>query len=217
MFTLLFLSGYIQGESVLRLKGTLVSWNEEKAFGFIAPNGGGDQVFIHKNALSNRKRSPQVNEVITFTISKDKQGRYCADEATFSGEKLQKKQSKKINRFSIVLSVIFLTLVTTAYFQGYLPKKVVIVYLAISVMTYLAYALDKSKAKRGEWRIQESTLHLFALVGGWPGAAVAQQHLRHKSQKRAFRIVFWFTVLANTGALLWLVSPSGSHLLLIFL
>jgi len=56
----------------VRLKGKLVKWNEDKAFGFIAPNGGGNQVFIHKRALSNRKRVPQVNDVITFSIAKDK-------------------------------------------------------------------------------------------------------------------------------------------------
>jgi len=197
----------------MRLKGKLITWHEDKAFGFIAPNGGGDNVFIHKKAFSNRKRIPHVNDVITFSIAKDNQGRYCADDAIFSGEKLKKKQVKATNLFSIVLSVIFLTLITAAYFQGYLPKKIVMVYFAVSVITYFAYAFDKSKAQRGEWRTQESTLHLFALVGGWPGAAVAQQLLRHKSQKKAFRIGFWFTVFANTGALLWLVSPGGHRVL----
>ena len=60
----------------MRLKGKLIKWNEDKAFGFIAPNGGGDHVFIHKTAFSNRKRTPKINDVITFSISKDKQGRY---------------------------------------------------------------------------------------------------------------------------------------------
>lgn len=200
----------------MRLKGKLIKWNEDKAFGFIAPNGGGGNVFIHKKALLNRKRIPKVNDVITFSITKDKQERYCADEATFSGEKLRKKQAKKINRFSIVLSVIFLGFLTATYLLGHLPQKIVIAYFAASVITYFAYAFDKSKAQRGEWRTQESTLHFFALVGGWPGAALAQQHLRHKSQKKAFRIGFWFTVFANTGALLWLVSPGGHRVLLMF-
>jgi len=200
----------------MRLKGKLIKWNADKAFGFIAPNGGGDNVFIHKNALSNRKRLPKVNDVITFSIAKDKQGRYCADDATFSGEKLKKKQTKRINRFSIVLSVIFLGILTTAYLLGHLPQKLVIVYFSASVITYFAYAFDKSKAQHGKWRTQESTLHLFALVGGWPGAAVAQQLLRHKSQKKAFRIGFWFTVVVNSGALLWLISPDGHRVLSMF-
>ncbi|MFT5851660.1 MAG: uncharacterized membrane protein YsdA (DUF1294 family)/cold shock CspA family protein [Colwellia sp.] len=198
---------------LMRLKGKLIKWNEAKAFGFIAPNGGGDHVFIHKTVLSNRNRTPQINDVITFSISKDKQERYCADKATLSGEKLKKKQAKKVSQFSIYLSAIFFGLILTSYFLGHIPQKLVLVYFGASVITFITYAFDKSKAQRGAWRTPESTLHMFSLIGGWPGAAVAQQVLRHKSQKKEFRIGFWLTVIANTGGLLWLVSPSGSNLL----
>lgn len=200
----------------MRLKGKLIKWNEEKAFGFIVPNGGGDHVFIHKTALSNRKRTPQVNDVITFSITKDKQGRYCADDATFSGEKLKKKQAKNVSKFSIYLSVIFFGLIVAALIMGHIPKNLALLYLGASIVSFIAYASDKSKAKRNAWRTPESTLHFFALVGGWPGAAIAQQALRHKSQKRDFRIVFWLTVIVNCGALTWLMSPSGAHLLGLF-
>lgn len=200
----------------MRLKGKILKWNEEKAFGFIVPNGGGEHVFIHKTALSNRKRTPQVNDVITFSITKDKQGRYCADNATFSGEKLKKKQAKSVSKFSIYLSVIFLGLILAALLTGYIPKNLALLYLGASIVTFIAYASDKSKAQRDAWRTPESTLHSLALVGGWPGAAIAQQTLRHKSQKRDFRIVFWFTVVANCSALAWLTSTDGSHLLELF-
>jgi uncharacterized membrane protein YsdA (DUF1294 family) len=72
------------------------------------------------------------------------------------------------------------------------------------------YAVDKSAASKGAWRTQESTLHLLALAGGWPGALVAQQKLRHKSRKHAFQSVFWLTVLLNCGAFVWLFSPTGA-------
>ena len=196
--------------SALRLKGKLINWNQDKAFGFIAPNGGGEHVFIHKNALANRSRTPKVNDVITFSIAKDKQGRYCADEATFSGDKLKKKHANKPSHFSIYVSVIFLLLLTAAYFLGNIPQKLVLAYFGVSFITFIAYAFDKSKAQRGAWRTAESTLHLFALIGGWPGAAIAQQRLRHKSKKRSFRNMFWFTVVVNVGALFWLLSPKGS-------
>jgi len=197
----------------MRLKGKVISWNENKAFGFIKPNGGGDHIFIHKSGLSNRKRHPQINDVITFSIIKDNQGRYCADEATFSGEKLKKKQANSINKFSIYLSVAFLIFITIAYSFNQLPQKLVLVYFAASIITFFTYALDKSKAESGAWRTPESTLHMFALFGGWPGAALAQQILRHKSQKKEFRTAFWFTVIVNCGALVWLFTPSGLRLL----
>jgi len=200
----------------MRLKGKLIKWNEDKAFGFIVPNGGGDHVFIHKTALSNRKRTPQVNDVITFTIAKDKQGRYCANDATFSGEKLKKKEAKSVNQFSIYLSVIFLGLIAVAFFMDYIPENLALFYFGASIVTFIAYASDKSKAQRNAWRTPESTLHSLALIGGWAGAAIAQQTLRHKSQKRDFRTVFWLTVIVNCGGLAWLMSSNGNHFLDVF-
>lgn len=200
----------------MRLKGKLVKWDAQKAFGFIAPNGGGDHIFIHKTAFSNRQRTPQINDTITFSLSKDKQGRYCADEATYTGEQLKKKQAKNVSKFSIYLSVIFLGLIGIALIKGYIPTNLALGYLGVSTLTFITYAFDKSKAQRGAWRTPESTLHLFALVGGWPGAAIAQQTLRHKSQKKDFRFVFWLTVMANCGALIWLMSPDGKTMLSMF-
>lgn len=190
----------------MRYKGKLIKWNADKAFGFIQPNGGGAHIFIHKTALLNRKRAPQINDIITFSITKDKNGRHCASEATFSGEKLKEVKSKKTGKLSIYLSLLFLAVITAFYFAGQFPQKLLLSYFCCSIITFLTYLFDKSKAQRGVWRIQESTLHLLSLLGGWPGAALAQQLLRHKSQKREFRRMFWFTVVANTGGLLWLLS-----------
>jgi uncharacterized membrane protein YsdA (DUF1294 family) len=80
---------------------------------------------------------------------------------------------------------------------------VLAVYATGSVAAFAAYAWDKSAAQRGGWRLSERTLHFLALIGGWPGALLAQQVLRHKSRKQPFRIVFWFTVALNCGALVW--------------
>jgi len=203
----------------MKLTGKIVKWHTDKAFGFIAPNGGGNTIFIHKNALVNQSRTPKINDVISFSVMQDNQGRYCADQATFSGEQLsnkQRKQTTHISKFSIYLSVLFIVGVTATYFLGHLPQQILFIYLGLSVITFLAYALDKSKAQRGEWRTQESTLHLLALVGGWPGAALAQQILRHKSKKVKFRVIFWFTVVVNTTILGWLMSTQGEALLSFF-
>ncbi|QOL26240.1 DUF1294 domain-containing protein [Thalassotalea sp. LPB0316] len=197
----------------MRLKGKLIKWDADKAYGFIAPNGGGDHVFIHKRGFANKNRTPQLNDVITFTLSKDNHGRHCADEATFSGEKLKKKQAKKVSKFSIYLSLLFLIALGAGALLGFVPVNLVLIYIGLSIVTYIAYAFDKARAQSCSWRIPEDALHMLALFGGWPGAAVAQQVLRHKSQKKAFRIGFWFTVAVNVGLLYWLLSASGNPIL----
>lgn len=94
-----------------------------------------------------------------------------------------------------------------------LPPWVPAGYLALSAATFIAYAADKSAAARGAWRTPESTLHALGAAGGWPGALVAQQFLRHKTTKQSFREVFWTTVLLNVLGLVVLATPIGGWLL----
>lgn len=90
-----------------------------------------------------------------------------------------------------------------------LPLVILYIYAALSIVTFIVYAYDKSAAKAGRWRVSESNLHLLALAGGWPGAMLAQQLLRHKTIKRPFRVTFWVTVFLNCVALAWLFTDAG--------
>ena len=87
---------------------------------------------------------------------------------------------------------------------------ILILYLVASVVAFVAYGVDKSAAQSGRWRTPESTLHILALIGGWPGALIAQNVFRHKSRKASFRIGFFLTIALNCAALVWLwwVRPS---------
>jgi len=83
-------------------------------------------------------------------------------------------------------------------------------YLVLSLLTFAWYAKDKYSARQGARRTPENRLHLLALIGGWPGALVAQQLLRHKTRKLAFRMMFWTTVALNCGVLVYIHSPQGA-------
>ena len=88
--------------------------------------------------------------------------------------------------------------------------------LAVSALTVLVYTKDKAAAERGRWRVRERTLHLWSLLGGWPGAYVAQRALRHKTRKDTFLTGYRLTVAANCGVvalvfvlLAWSLEGSG--------
>ena len=88
-----------------------------------------------------------------------------------------------------------------AYFVLALPWWMPALYGALSVIAFGAYGLDKRAARRGGPRTSEQTLLTLGLLGGWPGALVAQQLFRHKTRKRSFRRAFWLTVVVNVLAL----------------
>jgi uncharacterized membrane protein YsdA (DUF1294 family) len=85
------------------------------------------------------------------------------------------------------------------------PVAIAAVYAAASLLTFALYALDKRAAIRRDRRTPERTLLAAGLACGWPGAALAQQWLRHKSSKASFLVWFWLSVIANAGLLLLLV------------
>jgi uncharacterized membrane protein YsdA (DUF1294 family) len=90
------------------------------------------------------------------------------------------------------------------------------VYAGMSLLTFIVYAIDKSAAQTRSWRTSEATLHSLAMAGGWPGALLAQQWLRHKSAKQPFRAVFWVTVAINVAGWVLICSPYGRLQLGIF-
>jgi uncharacterized membrane protein YsdA (DUF1294 family) len=80
-------------------------------------------------------------------------------------------------------------------------------YVMLSVVCLFVYAFDKLAARAGRWRTLEANLHFFATIGGWPGALLAQQLLRHKTNKPDFQAIFWVTVCVNVAAFMAINSP----------
>jgi uncharacterized membrane protein YsdA (DUF1294 family) len=98
---------------------------------------------------------------------------------------------------SWITLLVFAVGLAITYLVFGLAWWVPVLYGIASLVTFGAYGIDKSAARRGAGRISEQTLLLLGLVGGWPGALVAQQLFRHKTRKRSFRRAFWGTVGVN--------------------
>lgn len=194
----------------MRKKGKLDYWNHEKAYGFIQPLGGGKQVFVHISAFQSRDVKPAVGLKVSFELATDKLGRLNASKVLFSGEKPRRKKSTKNSLVASLFAIVYLIALIISVKVNDLPIIVVVWQLLISVITYMVYARDKSAARTHRSRNSEGSLHALSLFGGWPGALIAQQHLRHKSQKKSFRIVFGITVLLSIGSVVYLHTDGGS-------
>jgi len=197
----------------MRTKGTITFWKDEKGFGFITPSNDAKPIFVHIKSFKNRNRRPEVNQSVIYSNSSDNRGRPCAINVDFVDDRAGQSKPYIQRTLSFVVAACFLIIVGVSVFLGSIPTLVFGLYIVASLLTFVWYAKDKSAAKSGTWRTPESTLHLLSLVGGWPGALVAQQKFRHKSKKQPFRLIFWITVILNCGVFGWLFTPEGSSTL----
>ncbi|MFH5803575.1 DUF1294 domain-containing protein [Alienimonas sp. DA493] len=93
-----------------------------------------------------------------------------------------------------------------------LPAWVGWALLGLCVVAFVLHGGDKWRATRGGRRVPELVLHLFELLGGWPGALLSRHLFRHKTAKVSYRLVFWLCAAANAVALggyLWFGDGFG--------
>ena len=76
--------------------------------------------------------------------------------------------------------------------------------LAVNVVAFAAFGIDKYKAKRGLWRISEATLLLLAVVGGSIGALLGMRIWHHKTQHAKFRYGLPLIILAQIALIYYL-------------
>jgi uncharacterized membrane protein YsdA (DUF1294 family)/cold shock CspA family protein len=203
----------MRSQKAPRYQGRISSWKDDQGFGFITPNGGGPAVFVHIKSFASRGIRPAGNDIVTYHLTVNEKGQPRAENVAFVRDRALRKTPSQTGASALVAAAGFLGLIAVSVFIGRLPPVVFGLYLGFSVLAFVAYAVDKSAARKNHWRTKESTLHVLGLIGGWPGALVAQQILRHKSKKESFRTVFLLTVIVNCAALAWLLTPSGASAL----
>jgi uncharacterized membrane protein YsdA (DUF1294 family)/cold shock CspA family protein len=193
----------------MQFSGTLKSWHDDRGFGFIEPDLGGQEIFIHIKAFPAGTGRPVVGQKLLFEVGTGKNGKKSAHAVQFPVRSriMNKLGTESAAEWTLPRSLAIPSFVVIYAFVamrfGFVPG-VLFVYAGLSVSAIVMYAIDKSAAKAGRWRTPEKTLHLIALIGGWPGALIAQQLLRHKTSKASFVAVFWFTVLLNVcGFVTW--------------
>ncbi len=222
--------------------GRVVQWQDEKGVGFVQDNAG-QRTFLHIKAFISIARRPMVGDKVQYRRARDAKGRIIASDvrlvephpAASSMQKNQQReglsakhprpfqnprQSRGVPQgtrmpafLHQVLGIVSLGMLSLFCVQSLLPLHLLSYVGLLSVLTGLIYWLDKWYAQTNAWRIQEHTLHLFALLGGWPGAWLAQTWVRHKASKLSFQIKFWVTVLLNLIGLMLLNWPQGTAMI----
>lgn len=204
-----------------RVEGTLTSWDDDRGFGFLTPASGQGRAFVHITAFSRGTARPRVGE--TFSYEVDRHGdrgpaavRVAAVGSRWSAPRARAPRATRGGGVALVVGLVVVLGVaavawtlardsTSPQLDGLAPWLVGAL-VGVSVLTALVYSVDKSASRRGGRRVPERTLLLLGLLGGWPGALVAQQLLRHKTSKHSFQLAFWATVAVNVLAVVAAVS-----------
>ena len=201
----------------MRFDGKITMWNADRGFGFITPAQGGQEIFVHIKAFRARGFRPVVGQFVTFEVELSPEGKKRAkvvEPLRSARPALHRGRtgSAQWGTATYFAIPVFLLLYLAVAVLWRVPSWVAGLYLGASLLAFLIYAADKSAAEAERWRVSESTLLAVGLFGGWPGAIVAQQTLRHKSSKRSFRDAFWGTVALNVVAFVVVFSPLGQQL-----
>ena len=198
----------------MRFKGKISEWNDDRGFGFIAPSEGGARVFCHIRAFTDRSSRPEAGKTVTYELAKDDRGRPRAAQIRYAGSaKPSPPPAQPPARSSVTQAVVgssvFMLGLTALVVTGQAPWWLLPWYLVLSAVTFMLYGWDKVSARGGHWRTQESTLNGLALLGGWPGAWIAQYAWRHKSRKSSFQAAFWSATVVNVVVLVVLIGAEG--------
>ena len=205
----------------MRDQGRLVEWFDEKGYGFIQPNDDSkDRVFLHIKDFARQGPRPILGCALEYNVIVDAQGRYRAQQVSYlKASQTQKSRTQKASpkktepqRWSPmqIASVAYIVFLALLVLLGRLSGLVLLLISVMNAASYWFYAQDKEAAKNGQRRVPENTLHLLSFLGGWPAAWLAQQKLRHKTQKQPFRKIYFCTILFNILLILWLISPFNS-------
>ncbi|WP_300464889.1 DUF1294 domain-containing protein [Desulfobacula sp.] len=176
-------------------KGTLISWNNDKGYGFIRPYNNTKDIFFHVKSLPHYQRRPKVKDVLMYEVGIDEKQQHYAHSVKIKGIAW--------SYFTIIWPSMTLLFGLYVYFvlQQKLSFHPLAIYAGMSLLTIRAYSRDKRAARLGTWRTSELRLHIFEMLGGWPGALLAQRCYRHKSRKIKYQIIFWLIITSH--GVLW--------------
>ena len=201
----------------MRDQGRLVEWFDDKGYGFIQPNDASkDRVFLHIKDFARQGPRPIIGCALEYTVLLDGDGRFRAQQVMYlkasQTQKILPKpknvnvQQQKLKPMQIACVGYILALAVFTLL-GMLSGMVLLFISIINALTYWMYAQDKEAALLGNRRVPEQTLHILSFLGGWPTAWLAQEKMRHKTQKQPFRKIYFCTIALNILLILWLISP----------
>ncbi|GDX73787.1 hypothetical protein LBMAG40_04440 [Cyanobium sp.] len=100
-------------------QGRITQWNDSRGFGFITPLSGGSRIFVHISQFQQRNRRPCLNDLLTYSIGRDQQGRLRAKEVRYQKYSQPQTVTKKSfwAAYPIKAALLILLALIAIYFR----------------------------------------------------------------------------------------------------
>ena len=85
-------------------------------------------------------------------------------------------------------------------------EEIICYLLAVNIVTFLLYGIDKYKAKKGKWRISEATLLTMAAIGGSIGALAGMRLWHHKTMHKKFKYGIPLIIIMQVALAVYLLT-----------
>lgn len=178
------------------MKGVVVKFDNQRGYGFIRPDDGGPDVFVHVSRVQGRQEL-EVGQRVEFQVRDTERGPSAYN--VIPG----RKSRSPVVQFALVALILALSgtlllysLFSLHWFLGW--------FLSASVVAFVLFGFDKQSARMGRLRVPELVLHGMAFVGGSFGALLGMRVFHHKTAKREFRVVMWLIVFVQCAIALYL-------------
>jgi uncharacterized membrane protein YsdA (DUF1294 family)/cold shock CspA family protein len=222
----------------MRKQGTIIRWEAARGFGFVRSPAASADVFFHlrdlRGGMQPREgmevsfeeiqvggKGPRAMAVEAISVTPGRasssaqpqsRARSRAEDTPPRRPRSQRQTTTSTGGRGLEAMLFVMAayggLLLWAVWASLLPWWIVPASFVLNLLTFWMYWVDKHAAQTSQWRTPENTLQFLALAGGWPGAWLAQQVLRHKSSKQSFQDDYWLMVISHAvlvGA--WLFWP----------
>lgn len=85
-------------------------------------------------------------------------------------------------------------------------EEIICYLLAVNIVTFLLYGIDKYKAKKGKWRISEATLLTMDAIGGSIGAWAGMRLWHHKTMHKKFKYGIPVIIILQVALAVYLLT-----------
>lgn len=168
----------------------IIEWDEANGYGSLAHETG--RVFLHTRNFKHHHRIPRLGDTVLYQIGLDDRKREIAVHAVLlrcGG--LFHHLKPTWPSLLLVMPIVAIIFAPTPYPFWYSLAYI----LSISIITYIVMQRTYRRSYSTHKLPPDSTLHIFELIGGWPGSYVAQHSRTMPGRRLGYRLAYWAIVI----------------------